>query len=36
MPLSFHDLVVSLRRITDRIPNIMPGRGKDLGQKACV
>jgi len=36
MLLSFHDLVVSLGRITDRIPNMIPARRKDLGRKARV
>jgi hypothetical protein len=36
MPLSLHDPVVGLRRITDRISHMMPGRRKDLGRKASV
>jgi hypothetical protein len=36
MPLSFHDLMVSLRRITDRIPNMMPGRRRSWNKSACI
>jgi hypothetical protein len=33
MPLSFHDLGVSPWRITNRIPNMMPGGKKILEEK---